>query len=142
MFKYLTAGVATLASGALAQTSNSTSTSNSTTDSSTGSITDVVDYDDRAGLSCYFWSNWALYDLSTLTKNVTDYNRGDANWNYCKFAKLPAGNQYGVNDTFAYLRPVLNGLSTALPMTGADIVFDDVEGVTNETTGIKSVSYS
>jgi hypothetical protein len=106
-------------------------------------VTDVVNVDDRAGLSCYFWTNWALYDLTKLTKE-TDYNSGSAYWNYCAYASLPAGNIYSVEDTYAFLLSSGVNSTKALPFTDSSVVYDETDNSAANTTSnfTGSVTYT
>lgn len=82
-----------------------------------------VDMNDKAGLACYFWTNWSYYDLTTLAKEDSDYTKGQAAWNFCKYARIPE-NSFNVKQTFAFMTESNSG--KVLPMTDNDLIFDDI----------------
>jgi len=68
----------------------------------TDDITSALDVDVSAA-SCYFWSNWALYDMADLKKTGGYSYFNTYFWNYCAYADLPANNTYNTGDTYAYV---------------------------------------
>lgn len=84
-----------------------------------------LDLNDKAGFACYFWVNWAYYDLTKLTKVESDYSSETANWNFCKYANIPS-NSYNVTQTFAYMTDNSGPMLSYLPMTDNDLTFNHV----------------
>jgi hypothetical protein len=87
-------------------------------------IKNAADLSNRAKVSCYFWVDWSYYDINKLTKLSSDYQYGEAEWNFCKFASNATPNKFDVTETFAYLRD--ESTQFVLPMTDDDLTINTI----------------
>jgi len=84
----------------------------------------------------------------TALEKTGGYTSGSAHWNYCAFVPLPANNQYGNADTFAYVSHNVSGGSnysaSALPMSDDAVILDDTSNLgANSTSHFNgSVTYT